>query len=120
MKIEEAQEIIKKFDEERGWKGDWFIKDLSLNLVEEVGELWSLIKWIDEEKQRKVIEENKEEASDFIGDSLFLIFKIANKMDIDVETALKNTLKDYEKRFPPEETRKLKHGNKKAGGIDEK
>lgn len=120
MNLKEAQDKIKKFDEERGWKGDWFIKDLSLNLVEEVGELWDLIKWIDEEKQRKVIKENKSEASDFIGDSIFLLIKIANKMEINIEDALKNTLEDYEKRFPPEKTRKLKHGNKKAGGIDNK
>lgn len=120
MEMKKAQKDVKEFDEVRGWKGDWFIKDLSLNLVEEVGELWDMVKWIDEEKQRKIIKENKQEAADFIGDSLFLILKMANKMDVDVEEAFEMTMKDYEKRFPPEKMKKAKHGNKRAGGIDEK
>ena len=28
-------------------------KDLSLNITEEVGEFWGLIKWIDDEKQKE-------------------------------------------------------------------
>ncbi|GAH96811.1 unnamed protein product, partial [marine sediment metagenome] len=32
-----------------------------------------LIKWVDDEKQKKVVGENKEEVSDFVGDALFLV-----------------------------------------------
>ena len=120
MKIKEAQDKIEEFDEARGWKGDWHLKDLALNVTEEVGELWNLIKWIDEEKQRRMIEENKEKASDFIGDTLFLILKIANKMKVNSEEALKNTLEEYEKRMPAGKMKKAGHANIKAGGIDEK
>ena len=120
MKIKEAQEKIEKFDEERGWKGDWHLKDLALNIIEEVGEFWNLIKWVDEEKQRKIISEQKEKASDFIGDTLFLILKMANKMNADSETALQNTLDEYEKRMPSEKMKQVKHANKLAGGWDKK
>ena len=120
MKIKEAQDKIEEFDEARGWRGDWHLKDLALNITEEIGEFWNLIKWIDEEKQKKVISEHKEETSDFIGDTLFLLLKIANKTGIDASKSLENTLNEYEKRMPPEVMKKLKHANKLAGGIDNK
>jgi len=114
------QEKIKDFDKKRGWEDIWYLKDLALNVTEEVGEFWNLIKWVDEEKQKKVIAEKKEEASDFIGDTLFLILKIANKTGVDAEKALQKTLDEYEKRMPAEKMKEVKHANKLAGGWDNK
>ena len=120
MKIKEAQSKIKGFDIARGWDNNWNLKDLSLNITEEVGEFWSLIKWIDDEKQKEVIKNKKEEASDFIGDTLFLLLKLSNQMNIDASRALQNTLDEYEKRMPPEVMKKVGHANKLAGGHDNK
>lgn len=120
MKISEAQDKIEEFDKARGWGGDWHIKDLALNINEEVGELWNLIKWVDEQKQREIIKNKKPEVSDFIGDTLFLILKIANKTGVDAEKALQETLEEYEKRMPSDKMREVKHANKLAGGIDDK
>ncbi len=120
MEIKEAQEKVKKFDEERGWKDCWDLKDLALNITEEVGELWNLIKWVGDEKQKEIVESKKEEVSDFVGDTLFLILKIANQAGVDSERALRETLKGYEKRMPSEKMKKVKHANKLAGGHDEK
>ena len=120
MNIKESQNKIKMFDEARGWSNNWDLKDLMLNITEEVGETWNLVKWIDEEKQKKVVEENKEEVSDFIGDTLFLLLKIANQTKVDADKALNNTLNEYEKRMPPEVMKKVGHANKLAGGIDNK
>jgi len=120
MDIKEAQNKIKEFDDARGWGNDWNLKDLMLNINEEVGELWNLVKWIDEEKQKKVIEENKDEVQDFLGDALFLLLKIANQTKTDVQQGLAKTLEDYEKRMPPEVMKEVGHANKLAGGIDNK
>jgi len=120
MEIKEAQNKIEEFDMARGWSGDWHLKDLVLNITEEVGELWSLIKWIDEEKQRKIVNEKSEEVSDFIGDTLFLLLKIANKTGVNSERALTKTLEEYERRMPPETMKKVEHANKLAGGVDDK
>ena len=120
MKIKEAQDKIEEFDKARGWSGDWHIKDLALNITEEIGEFWNLIKWVDEEKQRKIINEKKIEAKDFVGDTLFLLLKMANKMDIDAQKSLEETLEEYEKRMPSEKMKEVKHANKLAGGIDNK
>jgi NTP pyrophosphatase (non-canonical NTP hydrolase) len=120
MKILEAQEKIKVFDKIRGWDNRWDIKDLCLNINEEIGELWNLIKWISESEQKKVIAANKNLAIDFIGDMLFLILKISNQLKVDATKALNDTLAEYEKRMPPEIMKKTGHANKYAGGHDDK
>jgi NTP pyrophosphatase (non-canonical NTP hydrolase) len=120
MEIKTAQNKIKNFDIARGWENDWNLKDLALNITEEVGEFWSLIKWVGDEKQKEIIKSNKEEASDFIGDTLFLLLKLSNQMDIDASLSLQKTLDEYEKRMPPEIMKKVGHANKLAGGHDNK
>jgi len=120
MEIKKAQDKINEFDIARGWENSWNIKDLLLNITEEGGEVWNLIKWVDDEKQKKVVEEHKEEVSDYIGDTLFLLLKIANQAGVNSEEALQNTLDEYEKRMPPEIMKKLKHANKLAEGYDNK
>ncbi len=120
MTIKQAQDKVKEFDEARGWGDCWDLKDLSLNITEEVGELWNLIKWVDDEKQKKIIKQKKEEVENFVGDSLFLVLKIANQTNTDAEKALQACLDEYEKRFPPEKMKQVKHGNKYIGGHDGK
>lgn len=120
MEISDAQDKIKEFDIARGWEDSWNLKDLLLNITEEGGEMWDLIKWVDDEKQREVVSEKKEEVSDYVGDTLFLLLKFANQTGVDVSDALQNTLDEYEKRMPPEVMKKLKHANKSAGGWDNK
>ena len=88
MEVKEAQDKVKEFDVARDWGDHWDIKDLLLNITEEGGELWNLIKWVDEDKQRDIFASHKAETSDYIGDVLFLIFKLANQMGVDAEGAL--------------------------------
>lgn len=120
MEIKEAQNKIKSFDIARGWQDNWNMKDLLLNITEEGGEVWSLIKWINEDKQKEVVKNHKEEVSDYIGDTLFILLKIANQAKVDAGQALQNTLDEYEKRMPPEVMKKIGHANKLAGGADNK
>lgn len=118
MKI--IQDKIAKFNQDRDWGKVWEIKDLLLNMNEEIGEMWHLIKWIDEEKQAKVIGEHKEEVGNFIGDMSYLLLKIAAITNVDSEQETQKVLDEYEKRFPIEEVKIKKHGNKLAGGWDNK
>jgi NTP pyrophosphatase (non-canonical NTP hydrolase) len=120
MEIKEAQDKLKMFDKARNWDNDWNLKDLLLNITEEGGEIWNLVKWIDSEKQKKVVKENIAEVSDYVGDTLFLILKIANQTGVDASQSLQNTLDEYEKRMPPDVMKIVGHANKKAGGIDNK
>jgi len=118
--MKESQDKVKKFNEERNWGKVWELKDLLLNMNEEIGEFWHIIKWIDEEKQKKLIEENKSEVGNFVGDMSYLLLKIAAICGVNSEEELNKVLEEYEKRFPIDKVKKFKHGNVKAGGIDNK
>ncbi|MBR9691492.1 hypothetical protein GOV06_01785 [Candidatus Woesearchaeota archaeon] len=121
MTFPRAIELQKSFNEARDWGKDTkFLKDFLLNICEEAGEAWSIIKWIDGEKQKEIIDAHKDKFEDFIGDSIFLVFKIAWMLDIDPAKAYEATLQEYEKRFPADKIKELKHGNPLAGGIDDK
>ena len=118
--MKEIQEKIKKFNEERDWGKTSEIKDLLLNMNEEIGEFWNIIKWVDEAKQKELIEKNKEEVANFIGDMVFLILKIASICDVDSKEEVIKVIEEYERRFPIDKVKKFKHGNKLAGGVDDK
>jgi len=120
MEIKKAQDEVKKFDKDRGWENSWDIKDLLLNITEEGGEIWNLIKWINDEKQKQVIQNKKTEVEDYIGDTLFLLLKIANQTGVDVEESFNETMKEYYERFPSEKMKQVGHANKYDGGHDGK
>jgi len=114
-----TQEHVKEFVNSRNWESPGVIKDLLLNIVEETGEAWNIVKWVGPEEQEKLIQENKDSFKDFVGDQLFLLYRIANIAGVNAEEAVKETLDEYEKRFPVKET-KGKHTNILAGGTDHK
>ncbi len=115
--MKNIQERVKNFNDERNWSTPSSIKDLLLNMNEEIGEFWNIIKWVDTETQQKLIHENKEEVENFIGDMLYLVLKISYLCDIDSEKSIEGVLSEYEKRFPIDKI-KGKHANKLAGGLD--
>ena len=118
--MSEAQDMVKKFNKEREWGKFSEIKDLLLNMNEEIGEFWNRIKWVDAEKQKELIEKNKGEVENFIGDMEYLTMKIATICGIDAEKETIKVVNEYEKRFPIDKIKKAKHANKLAGGVDEK
>ena len=115
--MKEIQNKIKEFNDKRNWSTPSSIKDLLLNMNEEIGEFWNIIKWVDVDTQQKLIKENKEEVDNFIGDMLYLILKISYLCDVDSEKSILDVLDEYEKRFPIDKA-KGSHGNTRAGGID--
>ena len=115
--LKDEQEIIRKFNDDRGWSTPASTKDLLLNMSEEIGEMWNIIKWVDVPTQQKLIAENKEEVENFIGDMLYLVFKVSYLCDVDPQKGIDDVMSEYERRFPLDKT-KGNHANTKAGGID--
>ncbi len=117
------QNRIKDFIEERKWGQIYHIYGVLLNIVEEVGETWNVVKHLekDEVKLKEVIQQSREELEDDVGDLAFLVFKLACILNIDTQQALENRLKEFEERFPADFMKKHSFaGNRRAGGIDYK
>ncbi len=117
--MEEIQNKIKEFNDLRGWSKHDSIKDLLLNMNEEIGEFWNLIKWVNVEKQIELIKNNKVTCEDFIGDMLYLVLKISYLCDVNSKKAINEVIQEYEQRFPINKV-KDSHANLKAGGFDGK
>jgi len=114
------QEQIKKFCEERNWGQFHNPKDLLLGLVEEVGEFRNIIKWVnDPESIKKAITENKDDVKDAIGDMFWFLASLANVCDVDIDEATEMTIEDNKNRYPVEIT-KDRHTNILLGGYDGK
>lgn len=113
------QEKVKKFNDERDWSARWVIKDMLLNIVEETGEAWNIVKWLQGKEFEDAVAKNKDEFQDFIGDLLYATLKLANLTNVDAEEAIKLKMEESEERFPLNEI-KGKHANIKSGGIDKK
>ena len=115
--MKKDQDRIKAFNDARGWTEQKYIKDLLLNMSEEIGEFWNIIKWVDDKTQERLIRENREEVENFIGDMVFLVLKVSHLCDVDPQKAIDDVMDEYEKRFPIDKV-KNKHTNVLDGGVD--
>jgi len=114
------QKQIKKFTDDRKWSQFYNPKDILLGIVEEVGELRNLVKWEQNpEILKKVLNKNKAEVKDAIGDIYWFLSVLGNSCGVDVDEAIEMTIKDNKKRFPVKKT-KGKHTNLYLGGHDGK
>ena len=118
-KMSEWQATVRAYDEARDWVNPAGIKDLLLNVVEEVGEARNIIKWVPESQSHSLIMKNKAEWEDFIGQLQFLVLKMSYLTDVDVEGALRAAMEEFEARFPVDKV-KGKSANILAGGHDGK
>ncbi len=116
--MNEFQKRIKKYSEDRNWGQFHNPKDLLLGIVEEIGEIRNIVKWEqDSEKIKSVLEENKDEFEDNIGDIYWFLALLANSTDINIDEAIDKVIKSNEKRFPIKEV-KNNHTNRYLGGVD--
>lgn len=123
MGIKEMQKKIKDFINARKWGETYQVYGIMLNIIEEIGEAWNIVKHLEkeEDKLEKVIKDSQEELEDSIGDLTYLVFKLACVLKIDVQKAVEERLKEYEERFPADFMSKHTFaGNRRVGGVDYK
>jgi len=112
-----VQQEIKEFNDRLEWSTPGSMKDLMLNMTEEIGEFWNIIKWVDTKTQQEMIAKHHDEVENFIGDILYLVLKISYLCNVDSQKAIDGVMAEYEQRFPVSKV-KGTHSNTRAGGID--
>jgi len=117
--LPEWQAKVKSFNDDRDWSLPWCTKDLLLNVVEETGEAWNVLKWVTEAKTAELVAKGKDEWEDYVGQMLYLSIKMAYLHGVDAEKALARTMEEFEQRFPVAKS-KGSHSNRRAGGHDGK
>ncbi len=112
------QRRIDQFAKDRDWAQFHNPKDLLLGIVEEVSEIRNIVKWEQDPKAlHRVLEDNKAELKDNIGDIYWFLALLANQHDINIDEAIDEVIENNEARFPLEDT-KSRHTNRYLGGKD--
>lgn len=112
------QRRIDQFAKDRDWAQFHNPKDLLLGIVEEVSEIRNIVKWEQDPKVlHRVLEDNKAELKDNIGDIYWFLALLANQHDINIDEAIDEVIENNEARFPLADT-KSRHTNRYLGGKD--
>ncbi len=101
MSLEELQQSIINFRDERNWEQFHQLKDLLIGLGIEVSELSELFLWKDEEQVAAVPKEKIEEE---ISDIFIFLTYLCNHFDIDLIQAVKNKVQVNAGKYPVEKS----------------
>ena len=109
--ILELKEKVKKFCEERDWDQFHNAKELAIGIVTEGSELLQHFRFKSEEEVDRLLRSDKrEDISEEMADLLFFILRLAQRYSIDLSIELEEKLKKIAEKYPIE---KAKGSNKK-------
>ena len=93
LSLREAQQLIDRWMQERGW-GYWEPLSQLARMTEELGELARIVNHLYGEKPKKS-EEAEQELGLELADLLYTMICLANSQGIDLQDALQRTLEKY-------------------------
>jgi NTP pyrophosphatase (non-canonical NTP hydrolase) len=101
LEIKEIQNKLAKFAEERDWDQFHSPKNLAMALASEVGELNELFQWLTEEQSSIKDDSAKtDEIRQEIADIFIYLLRLADKLDIDIEEAVREKIEINAKKYP--------------------
>ena len=100
--IEELQDRIKKFCDERDWEQYHNAKDLAIGIITEAGELLHNLRFKSNEEVDEILKnpEKRQEISGELADILYFVLRLAQKYDIDIAVEFERKMQKNEKRYP--------------------
>jgi NTP pyrophosphatase (non-canonical NTP hydrolase) len=113
LKIQQLKDAVTHFRDERGWRERNNAKNLAVSLVLEAAELLEHFQWDDStEDEMKTDKKKKQEIAYEMADCFVYLLAFAERMDIDIATAVLKKLKLTAKKYP------LSHFNRKHQDIE--
>lgn len=98
--VEELQEELKKFRDERDWKKFHTPKDLSVAITLEAAELIEHFLWKDAEEINGYVEKHRGEIADEVADVAIYLLNLCNVLDVDLTSAIRNKIRRNRERYP--------------------
>ena len=102
MDLNKLKRNLAEFTAERDWDQFHSPKNLVMALTGEVGELNELFQWLTEEQSKNL---QNEEIKNEIADIFIYIIRLADKLDIDIEEAVKKKMEINKNKYPIELSR---------------
>ncbi|MHA2504521.1 MAG: nucleotide pyrophosphohydrolase [Candidatus Kariarchaeaceae archaeon] len=102
--LEDLQQLIEQFVEERNWHKYHAPKNLASSIAIEAAELLELFQWVSEEESRKMVNNPKlkEAMASELADIMHYLLAFANSTGIDIEKAFLDKLNHNRTRFGKE------------------
>jgi dCTP diphosphatase len=100
--LNDLQRELREFAAQRDWQPFHTPKNLAMALVGEVGELVELFQWLTPEESATIMARPEEAARvrEEIADVFAYLLQLADVLDIDLATALREKVRQNEQRYP--------------------
>ena len=107
MDIEKLQQRLAEFARERDWEQFHSPKNLSMALAAEAGELMEVFQWLTEAESSALVPGDKgwELARDELADMQIFLLRLADRLGVDIETAVEAKIERNADRYPVEKVR---------------
>ncbi len=103
LDVRELQHQLREFAAARDWERFHSPKNLAMALTGEVGELVELFQWRDEADSYAVSQqpETARAVRDELADVLIYLVRLADRLDVDLDEAVRTKLISNAVRYPP-------------------
>ncbi len=105
--IAKAQEIVRKFIEERDWGKFHSPKNISMDMVVEAAEVVEIFQWMTEEQSRNLDAKDKERVGEELADVFYALVRMAELLDIDLMEAFLDKIEKTKTKYPVEKCKGL-------------
>ena len=105
MTIDQLQERIRLFRDERNWMQFHNHKDMAIALAIEAAELQELFLWKRNDEIEEVVKVKRERITEEIADIAVYLLELADNLGIDISTAIDNKLQKNALKYPVDKAR---------------
>lgn len=100
--IDTLREEVREFVSERDWERYHSPKNLAASIAIEAAEIMEHFQWYSTEESRELVEdeETRAQVAHEVADVMIYCLALANQLDIDVSTAVREKLENGRRRFP--------------------
>lgn len=105
MDIETIKQKLSDFAAQRDWQQFHSPKNLAMALAVEAAELLELFQWLTEEQSARLSDDDRRRAGAELADIQLYLIRLADRLCIDLETAVHDKLRLNEEKYPVELSR---------------
>ena len=103
--LTELKKELRGFAAERNWESYHSPKNLAMALVVEASELLEHFQWLTEQQSRELDSEKATQVSEELADILIYLVRLADRLEIDLESACRRKMAMNAKKYPAQTTR---------------
>jgi len=115
MDIKNIQKQLSDFADDRDWNQFHNPKNLAMALSVEASELVEIFQWLTSEQSEKIMStDESEHVKEEVADVMIYLLRLADKLDIDLESAVISKIAQNGKKYPVDLS---KSNAKKSSGL---